>query len=239
MRVSSAASSRAVAACLSAVRAVAGVVRRAVRTPGGVPGAAPVRGPTPGAPGVGGAPGVRGSALGCAVPAWRRPPGRELWPGRAGAPGCCGAARLSADLAGSACPAVVACRVAAAGPGDWARPVDPDDCSACPVAAGRDALLPGLLRSRRMLRCCGLARRKARCWVTICRPTVCVACSWRTKPWSRVACCGEIASGTAAKRAPPGPPRIAKPLAPVRQRAEPRPCRSLTSICPTCPSASG
>ena len=62
----------------------------------------------------------------------------------------------------------------------------------------------------------GLARRKSRCSVTIWRPVVCAACTWRTKPRSRAICCGEIVIGTAAKRMPPAaaPGRIAKPLAP-------------------------
>ena len=59
------------------------------------------------------------------------------------------------------------------------------------------------------------------------------------EPLSRRICCGEIVSGTAARRAPPTPPRIAKPLAPRVSAPSWAPLRSLISIRPTRPSASG
>src|ERR1019366_8940706 len=72
-------------------------------------------------------------------------------------------------------------------------------------------------------------------WVTIWRPTLWAAWTWRTMPWSRSACCGESESGSAARR-PPAPGRIVKPLAPCVRKPSRAPARSLTSIRPTLPS---
>ncbi|WP_342613680.1 hypothetical protein R4T50_33860 [Bradyrhizobium sp. NL2] len=152
----------------------------------------------------------------------------------------CAAARLAVFLGDPACP------VAAAGP---------DGCSGragrwAAVAVGRRRVRPQLLlllrwlgRPRRRLIAVGLARRKSRCSVTICRPVVCARCTWLTKPRSRAICCGAIVIGTAAKRMPPAPPapgRIAKPLAACASAPSRVPLvRSLTSMWPTRPSASG
>ena len=52
------------------------------------------------------------------------------------------------------------------------------------------------------------------------------------------ACCGEIASGLAVMR-PPAPGRSVKPLEPWVSEPSRTPLRSLTSMWPTLPSASG
>ena len=87
----------------------------------------------------------------------------------------------------------------------------------------------------------GLARRKSRCSVTICRPEI----LRRDEPGAQspgrarsAAARSSAAPRQSARRPAPGPDR--KTARALRQRAEPRAAaRSLTSIRPTRPSASG
>jgi len=156
-------------------------------------------------------PSVRPAAVAAARAGFAsRAAGRDRW---AAAAGCPAAAIVPAGFAVPAAQAVAAQRSAAA-----RRAGAPDCCG--------KLFLPGL------------ACRSARCRLTIWRPTLCAASTWRTMPWSRSACCGEISSGTAPKR-PPAPGLMVKPLAPWVRKPSRAPARSLTSICPTLPSASG